>query len=212
MSKQNKIKCVKFDAQENSILILTKSKGIQDGKLNIIYSFKVFDVDTLTVITDINLKDEERIGRLKSGLFSLIDGHMYFSNDLIKIRYDLIYDSKRNQTFLNEEMLFDNYDDCFKLDRSELVRSKTPLISLNGNRFCYIISDKFKKLPIDVFIIPFLHDKRIELGKDNQKNIFYTAIETPNQQEEVYLDELEASRRNGTPLNIQNIINYEKIK
>jgi hypothetical protein len=76
-------------------LILTKSKGIQNGKLEIIYSFKVFDVDTLTVITDIVIKDEERIGRLKSGLFSLIDGHMYFSNDLIKIRYDLIYDTQK---------------------------------------------------------------------------------------------------------------------
>jgi hypothetical protein len=52
-------------------------------------------VDTLTVITDIVIKDEERIGRLKSGLFSLIDGHMYFSNDLIKIRYDLIYDTQK---------------------------------------------------------------------------------------------------------------------
>ena len=80
---------------------------------------------------------------------------------------------------LTEEQLFDNYDDCFQLDTDQLVRSRTPLISLTGNRFAFIISDQTKKSPLEVFIIPFLHEKRIELGKDYQKNIFYTAIETP---------------------------------
>ena len=31
------------------------------------------------------------IGRLKSGLYTFVDGHIYYNNDVIKIRYDLIH-------------------------------------------------------------------------------------------------------------------------
>ena len=71
-------------------MILTKSKGIRNGTFEVIYDLKIFDMDTKTSIIDISLTNQDRIGRIKTGLFTLIDGHMYFSNDLIKIRYDLI--------------------------------------------------------------------------------------------------------------------------
>ena len=34
--------------------------------------------------------DKKLIGRLESGLYTLADGHIYFSNNVIKVRYDLI--------------------------------------------------------------------------------------------------------------------------
>ena len=36
------------------------------------------------------ITDTLLIGRLKSGLFTFADGHIYFHNNAIKIRYDLI--------------------------------------------------------------------------------------------------------------------------
>lgn len=30
------------------------------------------------------------IGRLESGLYTFVDGHIYYNNNVIKIRYDLL--------------------------------------------------------------------------------------------------------------------------
>lgn len=40
------------------------------------------------------IKNKDLIGRLESGLFTFVDGHIYFGNNVIKIRYDLINQSK----------------------------------------------------------------------------------------------------------------------
>ena len=34
--------------------------------------------------------NKQLIGRLESGLYTLADGHIYHSNNVIKVRYDLI--------------------------------------------------------------------------------------------------------------------------
>lgn len=41
-------------------------------------------------IYEIKIDLEHLIGRLTSGIFDVVDGHIYFSNSVIKIRYDLI--------------------------------------------------------------------------------------------------------------------------
>lgn len=38
------------------------------------------------------INDEELIGRLLSGLYTFVDGHIYYNNNVIKIRYDLLSD------------------------------------------------------------------------------------------------------------------------
>ena len=45
-------------------------------------------------IFEIVLDDSRLIGRLRSGLFDIVDGHVYFNNNVIKIRYDLIKSNK----------------------------------------------------------------------------------------------------------------------
>jgi hypothetical protein len=36
------------------------------------------------------IKNKEIIGRLKSNLYNFVEGHIYFRNKVIKIRYDLL--------------------------------------------------------------------------------------------------------------------------
>ena len=36
------------------------------------------------------VKDSELIGRLKSNLYTFVGGHIYYNNNVIKIRYDII--------------------------------------------------------------------------------------------------------------------------
>jgi hypothetical protein len=41
-----------------------------------------------------SLQNDDLIGRLKSGLFMVTNGHIYYKNNVIKIRYDLIERNK----------------------------------------------------------------------------------------------------------------------
>ena len=50
----------------------------------------IFDLDTETLIVRISIKNKEIIGRLKSNLYNLVEGHIYYNNKVIKIRYDLL--------------------------------------------------------------------------------------------------------------------------
>ena len=69
------------------MLIYSKVQGISESLSN---KVQIFDLVKKTVIFDILVKDVELIGRLNSGLYTLTNGHIYYSNDVIKIRYDLI--------------------------------------------------------------------------------------------------------------------------
>ena len=59
------------------------------------------------------IKTREIIGRLKSNLYNYTEGHIYYNNKVIKIRYDLI--SQRKGAQITENELFDHYDNIFKL-------------------------------------------------------------------------------------------------
>ena len=54
------------------------------------------------------------IGRLLSGLHTFVDGHIYYSNNVIKIRYDII--SSDNSGSFKENELFDYYFNIFPID------------------------------------------------------------------------------------------------
>lgn len=47
----------------------------------------------MKTVYDVPITQEQVIGRLMSGIFEVSHGHIYFSNNVIKIRYDLIYSS-----------------------------------------------------------------------------------------------------------------------
>jgi len=66
----------------------------------------------------------ELIGRLKSNLYSLVGGHIYYNNNVIKIRYDII--DKLEDT-LPENQIFDSYADVLTLQENDYVQTGTPL-------------------------------------------------------------------------------------
>ena len=79
------------------------------------------------------------IGRLESGLYTFVDGHIYYNNNVIKIRYDLFNNSGINY---KENEIFDYYFDIFELEPGERVKAKTPLDSFGSHRLAYIVSNK----------------------------------------------------------------------
>ena len=98
--KQHKdcaIKAYAFDQEAMMLITLNKaaSRKIKNERL-----MKIYDLKLGKQLISFNTVNDEIIGRFTSGLFHIVNGHFYFGNEVIKIRYDLI---KRSQTTqLNE--------------------------------------------------------------------------------------------------------------
>ena len=62
------------------------------------------------------IKNKELISRLKCGMFTVLYGHIYFANKVIKIRYDLIKQSNKKGLQVLEKDAFDFYDNLLDLE------------------------------------------------------------------------------------------------
>ena len=79
----------------------------------ILTTLKLFNINLNKTIADIRLSYEPLIGRLKSGLYIVNDGYIYFNNSVIKMRIDLISSPKSYK--YKESQLFDFYENIFSL-------------------------------------------------------------------------------------------------
>ena len=70
-----------------------------------------FEVD---VLWHGKIENETLFGRLKSMLFQFIDGHLYYNNDVIKVRFDLLF-AKDELKEYNEHEIFDYYTNIMPL-------------------------------------------------------------------------------------------------
>jgi len=50
----------------------------------------IFDINTEKILYSLMIHSREIIGRLKSNLYNFVEGHIYYGNSVIKIRYDLL--------------------------------------------------------------------------------------------------------------------------
>ena len=56
-------------------------------------------------------KNPELVGRLKNMRYIFLDGHIYYNNSVIKIRYDILKNNSKSFKSLGENELFDYYVD-----------------------------------------------------------------------------------------------------
>lgn len=96
-------------------------------------------------------------------MYTLSDGYIYYDNDCIKIRYDLV--DKPNPEQYKENEIFDFYFDIFHLKDGERAISGTPIDSYRDHKMAYIISDKVNYGISSIFFVPYLHDKKIYLNR-----------------------------------------------
>lgn len=76
---------------------------------------------------EIEIKNSALEGILKSNIYTLVNGHMYYNNNVFKIRYDLINDDTlRNLT--NEEV-FNSYENILELKNDQQIKMDTPVDS-----------------------------------------------------------------------------------
>ena len=132
---KDEIKAFNIDTIREKIMIICESETLTANMP--VFTFKIFDLVKGEIEFAIELQDEELYGRLLSGLYTFVDGHIYFTNNVIKIRYDLLVN--KNGANLSESTLFNKYMDIFPLSENMRVRSNTPLDSYQSRRFAYII-------------------------------------------------------------------------
>jgi len=75
------------DNTRKRLIILT---GIKNSKNKRDKFVTIFDLDSEKVLYSLMVHSREIIGRLKSNLYNFVEGHIYYGNKVIKIRYDLL--------------------------------------------------------------------------------------------------------------------------
>lgn len=154
------------------VLIILKAESRKGKNVKIC---KIFDVFNGTLLWQSQIKNKELIGRLKSNLYTLIDGHIYFNNDIIKVRYDLLEGKGRAE--LEEHQIFDYYTDIFNLEANENFFTNMPIASLRFHRMLYVTKNRKELSHSKVLMIPFLHERKIYLNRNHEdQKYFYTTI------------------------------------
>ena len=144
-------------------MILTGIKNKKDKRDKF---FTLYNIDTETIVLYIKITNREIIGRLKSNLYSFSNGHIYFGNKVIKIRYDHIHSLKE----VSETSLFDYYENVLVLDPNDQIQYNTPMITSTFNRLAYLIRNGKSKTPRRLVIMPFLHERKLHLNKKHDSD------------------------------------------
>mgnify|MGYP006907050819 CR=1 FL=1 len=92
-----------------------------------------------------------------------MDGMIYFNNNCIKLRYDVI--NQKVKTGLQEDDVFDFYYSIFDLLNGERVKDETPLDSCLDHKLAYIIDNRLTFCVSKVKFVPYLHERRIYLNR-----------------------------------------------
>lgn len=99
------------DNTRKRLIILTGIKN-HTNKRDKFITF--YDVDSEKIIYHLMIKNREIIGRLKSNLYNYVEGHIYYGNKVIKVRFDQLERLKGGE--MAENQLFDHYSDILQLN------------------------------------------------------------------------------------------------
>lgn len=170
--KDSRAEILNFGADNTKERLIILS-GIKNQKGRRDKFVTLYDLNSEEILHQIKIQNLEIIGRLKSNLYNFVEGHIYFNNKVIKIRYDLIESNKGGE--IKENELFDHYDNIIKLkNKNYYVGSGTPLQTCLYNRLAYKIKNKKDFKPDKIMILPYLHERRIYLNRRHDSNQFYT--------------------------------------
>ena len=87
--------------------------------------------------------------------FVILDGHIYFGGDVIKLRYNLMNaDSDINEVAI----LIPN---ILALSEGETVKNCMPFVSLKFNKMVYFTQNSQNLTAFNVKILPYLHDRKV---------------------------------------------------
>jgi hypothetical protein len=75
---------------DNTLKRLIILSGIKNSKNKRDKFVTIYSLESEKILYSLQVKNREIIGRLKSNMYSFVEGHIYYGNKVIKVRYDLI--------------------------------------------------------------------------------------------------------------------------
>ena len=125
------------DNTRRRLMVLSGIKNTKDKRDKF---FTIYDIETETTIVRLQIFNTEIIGRLKTNLYNFVEGHIYFNNKVVKVRYDLL--EQQNGGEIKENQLFDHYDDIINLrNKNNKVEMGMPLQTCLYNRLAYVVKN-----------------------------------------------------------------------
>jgi len=79
---------INLDQTSNKLIILQDVKNNLDSIER--KRFRIFDLNTMKILFESLITNKALMGRLASGMYTFVNGHIYYNNHVIKIRYDII--------------------------------------------------------------------------------------------------------------------------
>lgn len=138
---------------------------------------KIYDTVSLQIILETQLTSKDFIGKLKSNIYSFQNGHIYFRDSVVKIRYDLI--DKPEASSYTDTQFLDEYEHILQLNKGELITTRSPVPSWKSEKLAYVITNQTYYTAKKILILPYLHDRKLFLNRQkNNTHYFYTSIET----------------------------------
>ena len=113
------VKAFGFDQSETVLIILYKYAINERKEQNFVRIVDLKDDGENQILYNHKVFDEELIGRLTSMLYCFVDGHIYYNNNVIKIRYDLLKRKAKAKDY-GEYEVFDYYDNILQLDKETI--------------------------------------------------------------------------------------------
>lgn len=158
------------DQLRMKLIIFSRVKKLSDDQNQ---KLTVYDLIKKKINYERLIKGKELCGRLESGLYTVVDGHIYYGNNCIKMRYDLI--EQPNSSTYTEKEIFDTYHGLFSLKEGDRIISGSPFDCMAFHKFVYVI--KRPNDPSRVVITPYLHEKKIYMHRFKENTeYFYTSL------------------------------------
>lgn len=174
-----------IDNKTNMLIILSKIK-VRSVKTKF-RQLRIIDLSTQKCIfkNEMTAQMSQVTGRMKSGDFVLHNGHMYFDNTVVKIRYDLIQKGIFGaHEPLTDEQVFDIYDKILDLEHDESIMISYPYQGWRSHKIIYVIHQNHKEFPSiykdddrfihkKVVIMPYLHERKIHVGRFKEDHQYF---------------------------------------
>ena len=75
------------DNTREVLIVLSGIKNTKDKRDKFV---TLYDIEKEQIMIRVEVKSAEIIGRLKSNLYNFVGGHIYYGNNVIKARYDIL--------------------------------------------------------------------------------------------------------------------------
>lgn len=105
----------------------------------------------------------------------MVNGYIYYNNNVIKIRYDLLKD-KNNTTDYQEDQIFDWYSNVLKVEQGLICETDMPIVEINSERLIYILKNPVDLAPKRLLLMPFLHNRNVLMKQLNPDHEYFSSV------------------------------------